>query len=133
VAELGQHSLAVRLRTSIDLACRTNVPNYVISSATRRARQLALDNPRNLQSKHVRHNIGARRWQWLEERGLTVEKNKKLEEIAAKRGEVAVKGTITPNAIGSEPAPDPKEMTREMIRAREIPGVKSNTGRLGRE
>lgn len=81
-----QHDVLLRLRYLIDIARRH--PTF---EGTNRAIAYASEHPRALRSGHLRHNLGAARWQWLAEHDIYP-----LGEPTEIAGSPAVKGTITP-------------------------------------
>ncbi len=62
---MSQTELLQRLRYAIDTAIA-----YPSTKNVEAATSLALDHPRALQSSHLTHNLGTRRWTWLEQHGI---------------------------------------------------------------
>lgn len=61
--ELPQRQLALELRYAIDVAQKTNSePAYA------KVAKLIASNPTNAKARHVAHNLGRRRLEWLAER-----------------------------------------------------------------
>jgi hypothetical protein len=110
---LPQRQLALELRYYIDL-----VPKLPFI-ARDEIRYLLRTSPHGAKSKHIEHNLGKRRMEWLRKEGLIVaEKNEDLQKKVGGKG-IAIKGAVTKADTEMTPA--------DLTRAREIPGVKSNT------
>lgn len=78
---ISQRRLAVELRYRIDVAMRAEEryaaggdpgPGNVapVSVSLGRVRELTVDHPQGMLSRHVQHNLGPARMQWLREKGL---------------------------------------------------------------
>lgn len=77
---MSQRKLAMELRYRIDVAIDAEErasftdpgPGYVVpvGPTLERVRELVIDHPQGMLSKHVRHNLGPARLQWLREKGL---------------------------------------------------------------
>ena len=61
--ELPQQVLALELRYAIDIARRVNS-----EASYARVKKLIEDNPHNVRSRHVEHNLGVGRIEWLKKR-----------------------------------------------------------------
>jgi hypothetical protein len=53
------------LKYAIDTAIK-----YPRQTTVESARKMALDHPLALRSSHLRHNLGDRRWRWLNDHGI---------------------------------------------------------------
>jgi hypothetical protein len=84
---MPQHEVLLRLRYAIDTAIK-----YPSQSNIDSAIKLASEHPRALRSKHLVHNLGERRWSWLNEYGVYA-----IGEPAEIAGSIGIKGTITPD------------------------------------
>ena len=84
-----QAEVLLRLRYAIDTARKyPTQPN--IDAAIRFANEY----PRALRSSHLRHNLGAARWAWLNDYGIYP-----VGESVEVAGSFGIKGTITPDVI----------------------------------
>jgi hypothetical protein len=61
--ELPQRRLALELRYAIDIARRVNS-----EASYARVKELIAGNPHNVRSRHVEHNLGVGRIDWLKKR-----------------------------------------------------------------
>ena len=86
---LPQRELLLRMRYAIDTARK-----YPTDYNVRSAQVLAMSNPNGLRSGHLRHNLGAQRWEWLGQQGIYP-----VGEQTEVAGVPAIKGTITPEVI----------------------------------
>lgn len=112
--ELPQRLLALELRYSIDLAVRHPFVNR------ERVRRLLFDNPHGAASRHVAHNLGKRRMNWLRKEGLVMaETNDKLEKAVGGKG-IAIKGAVTKTDTEQPrpPTPTRRELENDAIRKR---------------
>lgn len=84
---LAQRNFVFHLRFAIDTARK-----YPSKRNREEAVALAQSQPQALRSSHVRHNLGASRWDWLASHGVYP---------VGEGGEIegSVKGTITPDVI----------------------------------
>lgn len=84
---LAQKTFLLHLRYAID-----NARRFPFRRNEDEAVALARSQPMALRSSHVRHNLGASRWDWLAARGVYP---------VGEGGEIegSVKGTITPDII----------------------------------
>lgn len=84
---MAQAEVLLRLRYAIDTAIK-----YPSQSNIDSAIRFATEHPKALRSSHLRHNLGERRWSWLNEYGI-YPVGEDLEVV----GNVAFKGTATPD------------------------------------
>ena len=83
--DMTQRELLLRLRYAIDTAIQyPKQPN--IDSAI----QLAVSHPRGLRSGHLKHNLGSRRWSWLNAHSIYP-----IDEQAEIAGSIGIKAVIT--------------------------------------
>ena len=84
-----QAEVLLRLRYAIDTAIKyPQQPNVEAAIA------FANEYPQALRSSHLRHNLGSRRWQWLNEHGVYA-----VGEPVEMAGSIGIKGTITPEVL----------------------------------
>jgi hypothetical protein len=83
---MAQAEVLLRLRYAIDTAIK-----YPKQPNVEAAIRLANEYPHALRSSHLRHNLGQRRWQWLNANGIYP-----VGESVEVAGGFAIKGTITP-------------------------------------
>ena len=88
---LAQREFAHRLRFAIDTARK-----YPSQRNRREAVALAISQPAALRSSHVRHNLGATRWDWLTMHGVTA-----IGDTGPLEGEF--QATISPDKTGGQP------------------------------
>ena len=85
IEPIPQREFLLRLRAAID-----NARAYPTEANISRAQKLAYSQPRAMRSSHVSHNLGASRWEWLGEHGVTF-----IGESVEICGNAARKMTIT--------------------------------------
>jgi len=83
---IPQREFLLRLRAAIDMARKHPTPQNIDQ-----ARRLAHSQPKAMRSSHVSHNLGASRWEWLGDHGVTF-----VGEEVEICGNTARKMTITP-------------------------------------
>lgn len=86
---MAQAEVLLRLRYAIDTAIK-----YPAQANVENAISFATSHPKALNSSHLRHNLGQRRWGWLNERGIYP-----IGEPVEVAGVIGIKGTITPDVI----------------------------------
>lgn len=83
---MSQVEVLLRLRYAIDTAIK-----YPTQTNIDAAVGFASRHPQALRSSHLQHNLGVRRWQWLNEYGVYP-----VGEPVEVAGSIGIKGTITP-------------------------------------
>lgn len=83
----SQKELILILRYRIDTAIAYPNPDSIASAVT-----FAREHPLALRGAHFSHNLGVRRWDWLNEHGFIP-----VGEPVEIAGEAAIKATISPD------------------------------------